>query len=75
MICQIINIRGYHNVFMNNALKHLPVLLQFFSLMGEDVNMLHKKLTTYAACTCTHGILNVVDEIKKAGAEVNLSKT
>lgn len=53
---------------MNNALKHLPVLLQFFSLMGEDVNMLHKKLTTYAACTCTHGILNVVDEIIKAGA-------
>lgn len=44
--------------------------------MGADVNMLHKKkLTTFAACTCTHGILNVVDEILKAGADISLSKT
>lgn len=60
---------------MNNTFA-FACTFAVFSLIEEYVNMLHKKKrSTFAACTCTHGILNVVDEILKAGADISLSKT
>lgn len=41
--------RGYHIVFMNKTLKLLPVLQQFISLMGADVNMVHANETPLTA--------------------------
>lgn len=71
LVREIQNI-GYHNVFMNKTLRHLPVLREFIGLIGADVNMVRENETPLTAA-CDLGILNVVEELIKAGADVNLS--
>lgn len=61
----------YYNVLRSKVLKHSSVLRQFIGIMGSFINLI-KRDRTPLTVACHLGDLNIVEELIKAGADVNL---
>lgn len=61
----------YYNVLRSKALKHSSVLQQFIGLMRSFINLIQRDRTPLTVA-CHLGDLNIVEELIKAGADVNL---